>query len=258
MQHFLINSREIIKTNQQQYHLTIRSNCPQGKVILCLHGGPGLPDAELVRYYNSDLAENATLVLWDQRGAGEAYSASFAFKKNLMKERVLDDINNLVNYLCRRFHQQKVILLAHDFGTVLSVWYVQQHPEKVDCLMQVNQVVEKNESSVLLPFKTIFPVLPSFLKERRISGLLKYAVGAKWSANTPLSKEQFDLRESVRSISVPVYLITVTKKLTAKEWFDGLEAPDKEYYTIESTDGNPMFEAPEQFNSIVKTIMGRQ
>ncbi len=258
MQQYLINSHEVVKINHQQYSISIRTNCIGGKVILCLHGGPGLPDAQLVKHYNSDLATDATLVMWDQRGAGESYSASFAFKKNLMKERMLDDINNLVDYLCRRFCQQRIILLSHDFGTVLSVWYVQRHPEKIECLIQANQVVNNNGNEASYNFKSLLPVVPTLLAQRGLHGMIKFAIGAKWSLNTPLAKEQFDLREAVQSLSVPLYLLMGTKNSAAKAWFDSLAAPDKEYYYIENCEGNPMFLAAEQFNNKVKEIMGRR
>ena len=257
MKHYLIDSREVIKTNHQQYPIAVRTNCPEGKVILFLHGGPGLPDAELVRYYNSDIADTAVMVVWDQRGAGEAYSASFAFKKNLMKERMLNDIDNLVRYLCRRFNKQKVVLMAHGFGAVLSDWYTRQHPDKVDCLIQINPTITNQQTDSYGALKTLLPVIPDVLCGRRIAGIAKLIIGAKWSGNTPLAKEQFDLREAVKSLPVPVFMVTGTDAADAKEWFDILKAPAKEHIVFESCSGNPMFEKPDAFNRVVKRIMGR-
>lgn len=258
MKHYLIDSYEVIKTNHQQYYISIRSNRPEGSVILCLHGGPGLPDAELVRNYNSEIADTATLVMWDQRGAGEAYSASFAFKKNLMKERVLEDIDNLVTYLCQRFQTEKVTLLAHEFGTVLSVWYAHLHPDKVDCLIQINPIMDSGEISSSYSLKTLLPVVPNILVNRHLIGIGKLLTGANWSGNTPLAKEQFDFRETVHNLSVPLYVIAGASDTSSKDWFEHVQAPEKAYYPFENCNGNPMFEASKQFNQTIKEIMGRR
>ena len=261
MDSYIIDSHEVIKINHQKYFLSVRSNCRDGNVILCLHGGPGLPNAELIKHYNSDIANAATLVMWDQRGAGDAYSASFAFKKNLMKERLLDDINNVVNYLRNRFQQDKIILLGHSFGTVLSVWYTQQHPEKVAALINVSQLLtpvsEKkvNTSDILITLSA----LKDYFRNRKMKGLLKYVIGAKWSSNTPLAKEPFDFSAEVNALAVPLFVMMGEKDAVSffekvKEWFDCIAAPRKELYPFAYSGHLLLWEDNNKFNKIVKEI----
>lgn len=97
--------------------------------------------------WNSQLADVATLVCWDQRGAGIAYNSKTAKYEVLTKELYVDDLNNVVQYLKERFHKDRIILVGHSFGSELGVWYVQKHPENVESYVGIGQVVDavKNE-----------------------------------------------------------------------------------------------------------------
>ncbi|MBQ9229477.1 MAG: alpha/beta hydrolase [Eubacterium sp.] len=267
MNNYLINSKETVKTNHQQYPIRLLSNRPDGPIFLFLHGGPGMPDAELVLHYQQELAEYGTLVTFDQRGAGDAYSLSFAFKKNLMKERLLSDIDNLVTYLLRRFQKEKVVLCGHSFGSVLSVWYAQQHPEKVACLVNAAQLAEAerphrySSEELFTGAKTLLPVALPAIRSRGFSGLVKLAVGAKWSANSPLAKEDPDLLHTAAVLAMPVYIVmgtndSVTPLEPAKAWFDALTAPDKAFCTVEGAGHPVMFEKPAEYNALIKEFLG--
>lgn len=267
---YLINSKETVWTNEQEYRMHILSDRADAPVILCLHGGPGLPNFAYIKRYQAPLAENATLVMWDQRGAGEAFSASFAFKKNLMKERILADIHNLAEYLKQRFHTDKIILFGHSFGAVLSVWYAQAHPENVAFILNAGQPVtlhaertlskEQKTEYAIRSLQTALPVLPSFVRDYKVSGLLKYALGVKWSGNTPLAKGEPDLMNTVKTLSVPVYIVmgtadVITPYDEAKAWFDALEAPLKHLYVFQDVGHQPMWEQAEKFNEIAASLL---
>jgi pimeloyl-ACP methyl ester carboxylesterase len=52
------------------------------------------------------------------------------------------DAEELVQYLCRRFHQPAVTLVAHDSGSVVAMRLAQQHPELVRSVFLVAPLID--------------------------------------------------------------------------------------------------------------------
>lgn len=147
MKKYFIDTAEKIAVNGQAYYIRIRSQDASNPVVLFLHGGCGAADRPFIMKWNSPLSEKCTLVAWDQRGAGIAYSAKTAKTEVLTKELYIEDTHNVVQYLKERFHKDKIILVGHSFGSQLGVWYTQRFPETVESYVGVGQVVDaaKNE-----------------------------------------------------------------------------------------------------------------
>ena len=147
MSNYIIDSAEKINYNGNDYYIRIRTENTENPVVLFLHGGCGVADRAFIMKWNSPLAKVCTIVAWDQRGAGIAYDRKKAKTEVLTKELYIDDLNNVVEYLKKRFNKEKIILVGHSFGTELGVWYCQCHPENVECYVGIGQVVDavKNE-----------------------------------------------------------------------------------------------------------------
>lgn len=120
----------------------------QKPAIILLHGGPGVSESALFRHYNAALEKHFLMVYWEQRGAGRSYHPDIPRDSMSIDqlERDLDEVVDLVNH---RFGKNKVILLAHSWGTVLGTIYAFQHPEKVAAYIGVAQIANFSEGERL-------------------------------------------------------------------------------------------------------------
>ena len=143
---YTIDSSEIINVTGNEYYLRIRSQNPSNHVVLFLHGGCGAADRPFIMKWQSPLAEICTIVAWDQRGAGIAYDRRIAKTESLTKELYIEDLNNVINYLKRRFNKEKIIIVGHSFGSQLGVWYAQRYPQNIECYVGIGQVVDAVEN----------------------------------------------------------------------------------------------------------------
>ena len=57
-------------------------------------------------------------------------------------------MDELVEYACERFNQEKVIIMGHSYGTILGSQYVLAHPEKVSEYISVGQVVSTSRGEL--------------------------------------------------------------------------------------------------------------
>lgn len=107
--------------------------------VVLLHGGPGTSESALFRHYDAALEKHFLMVYWEQRGAGRSYRSGIPRASMTLAqfERDLDEVVELVR---RRFGKDKVILLAHSWGTELGTIYAYQHPEKVAAYVGTGQV----------------------------------------------------------------------------------------------------------------------
>ena len=97
-------------------------------VVLFLHGGPGMPTMYLAHAFQRPLENDFVMVQWDRRGAGKSYGARVP-AESLTVQRTLADLYELTLWLRTRFHQDRIYLAAHSWGTWLGVVAVTEHPE---------------------------------------------------------------------------------------------------------------------------------
>ena len=114
-------------------------------VLLFLHGGPGVCNRHAVMKHSADLLDTFTLAAWDQRGSGGSYWG--AKKETLTIERLTDDAAELVEWLCRTFHKDKIFIIGGSWGSELGVWLASRYPQRIAAFVGFGQLVnaEKNE-----------------------------------------------------------------------------------------------------------------
>lgn len=110
-------------------------------VALLLHGGPGVSETALFRHYVPALEDHFVMAYWDQPGTGRSYSAE-ALRRGLDLERVLADLDFVVDRLRERFARERLVLIGHSWGSALGVLYAQRHPEKVALYVGTGQVAD--------------------------------------------------------------------------------------------------------------------
>jgi pimeloyl-ACP methyl ester carboxylesterase len=117
----------------------VRGESISNPPLILLHGGPGMSETALFRYYNASLEQIFTVVYWDQRGAGKSFSRRIP-RSSMTVEQFLSDLDELIDIVCARVGQAKVVLYGHSWGSVLGTLYAASHPEKVAAYVGSGQV----------------------------------------------------------------------------------------------------------------------
>jgi pimeloyl-ACP methyl ester carboxylesterase len=126
----------------------IRGQNQHNPVLLFLHGGPGSPETPFVRHYNGGLEKYFTVVTWEQRGAGKSFSSDIP-DSTMHVSHFLDDTDQLVKWLQKRFGQPKIYLVGHSWGSVLGMLAIQRHPEDFLAYVGIGQVVDMQQNEAL-------------------------------------------------------------------------------------------------------------
>lgn len=128
-----IDEKVVTEIGGVEQYLYIRGQNKDNPIILVLHGG--MPLTPMIYTYQYEWENKYTVVNWDRRGCGETYflnkEKSDEIIDNMTFDVLLEDTNQVVEYLTKRFGQKKIIIMADSFGSMIGSQYVQKHPEKV-------------------------------------------------------------------------------------------------------------------------------
>ena len=125
--------------------ILMRGKSVDNPVLLVLHGGPGSPEAPLVRYYNQELENHFVVVNWDQRGAGKSRDVP---DDSISVDQIIADTHELTQYLKTRFGQEKIYLLGHSWGSMLGVRVAALYPEDYYAYVGIGQVADQAASEL--------------------------------------------------------------------------------------------------------------
>ena len=146
--HYALDEKLVLPIGGVPQSIRIRSTDPELPVLLFLHGGPGVCDRHWVLRDQSDLALFATMVCWDQRGAGLSWSRKLR-GKDMTVGRMIEDAHELVAYLKRRFSKTSVYIVGHSWGSILGTLLAQKYPEDVAAYIGMGQFVNGAENERL-------------------------------------------------------------------------------------------------------------
>lgn len=143
-----IATKEFIEVNGVKLGMRIQGNNVNNPVLLFLHGGPGMPEDFLQDSYPISLDEHFTIVWLNQRGAGLSFDSKIDLATINREQFIADDIE-VAKYLCKRFNQEKIYLMAHSWGTTIGIGLAEQAPELFHAYIAMAQVTDQNESERL-------------------------------------------------------------------------------------------------------------
>lgn len=126
------NSIPSIQVNNAILHSEAFGN-PADPLVVVVHGGPGADYRHLLPC--QALADHGyRVVFYDQRGSGLSQRFPYDSYATDPMQQMYGDLEGVINYY-RSSPGQKVFLLGHSWGAMLSSAYINTHPGKIDGLV---------------------------------------------------------------------------------------------------------------------------
>jgi pimeloyl-ACP methyl ester carboxylesterase len=137
-----------VNINGVEQGMFIKSRNIDNPVLLFVHGGPGMPEYWLTRWYPTGLEEHFTVVWWEQRGAGLSYSPDIP-PESMTAEQFIADTHAVTEYLRQRFGREKITLMAHSWGSYIGIQAAARYPELYTAYIGIGQISHQVESEQL-------------------------------------------------------------------------------------------------------------
>ncbi len=139
-----IEEETVIDMNGIKLYLNIRGEDIENPIIVMVHGG--VPMTPIIHTYQPLWEKDYTVVNFDRRGAGESYFLNKnqynTMVESMTPEQYIEDIKAVVEYVTQRFHKEKVIIMAHSFGTTLGSRFALKYPEMVEAYIGAAQIID--------------------------------------------------------------------------------------------------------------------
>jgi pimeloyl-ACP methyl ester carboxylesterase len=140
-----IEVKEAIDIGGIKQWISINGTNTSNPVLLFLHGGPGNSAMSYASKFSGDLQKHFVVVHWDQRESGKTAELN-ASDKPLSVALAESDAIEVINYLRRRFSQDKIYLMGHSWGGFLALKIAAAHPELLKASLAVSPMVNQLES----------------------------------------------------------------------------------------------------------------
>jgi len=124
--------------------VTIRGENRNNPVLLFVHGGPGDVTNPWSFAFFAPWEQYFTIVQWDQRGAGRTLrKTGREVAPTLTVDRMTKDGVELAEYLTKHLGKDKIIVVAHSFGTLLGLGMVRTRPDLFYAYVGTGQVADQ-------------------------------------------------------------------------------------------------------------------
>jgi len=127
---------EKVRIGEADPWIFIRSDDVTSPIALYVHGGPGSSQLTSNRRHTRELEKYFTVVDWDQRGAGKSYGAIRDVGRMTI-DQFVEDTRELTVYLLKRFHQERLVLIGHSWGSVIGALTAGRYPELFHCYVGI-------------------------------------------------------------------------------------------------------------------------
>ena len=125
--------------------VSIKGTNKGNPVLLFLHGGPGNSAMSYASKFSGELQKHFVVVHWDQRESGKTAELN-ASDKPLSAALIESDAIEVINYLRRRFSQDKIHVMGHSWGGFLALKIAADHPDLLKACLAVSPMVNQLES----------------------------------------------------------------------------------------------------------------
>lgn len=135
----MISEKIHININGIEQGMFIKGERADLPVILFLHGGPGMPEYPLTDKYKTPIESHFIVCWWEQRGASLSYHKGMDYSQ-ITSDLLVEDVIAVTQYLCKRFGREKIILMAHSFGTFIGIKAVRKAPQLFHAYVGIAQI----------------------------------------------------------------------------------------------------------------------
>lgn len=137
-----IHEARYVRIGGIEQWIQIRGDDRSNPVLLWLSGGPGFSTIPSTRAYRS-WEKVFTVVMWDERGEGKTFERSGkSVAATMTIDRMADDGIEVAEFLRRRLHKRKIVLLGHSWGSILGIHMIRRRPGLFSAYVGTGQVVE--------------------------------------------------------------------------------------------------------------------
>jgi len=128
--------------------LNVRGQDQANPIVLFVHGGPASPLTPTIWQFQRPLEEYFTVVNWDQRGAGKTYGEADPkdIGDSIHIARYTDDAIEVAEYIKKRYHKKKIILMGHSWGTIVAMSAALKRPDLFYAYVGIGQVISTREN----------------------------------------------------------------------------------------------------------------
>ena len=136
-----INENMYIDVNGQQQWISIYGENKDNPIMLYLHGGPGYSTSYADWAITRKLAGDYTVISWDQRDCAKTWIKD-PKREIVTADMMRSDLEVMVDYLLEYLDKDSLTFLGISWGTYYGCDYAYSHPDKVDCIINLSQVVD--------------------------------------------------------------------------------------------------------------------
>jgi pimeloyl-ACP methyl ester carboxylesterase len=127
--------------------VTIRGEDRQNPVLLFVHGGPGDVTNPWSFAYFAAWEKRFTVVQWDERGAGRTLRKTGPSVASTMTlDRMAQDGIELSEFLRKHLGKDRIVLVAHSFGSILGLRMVQARPTLFYAYVGTGEVADETKN----------------------------------------------------------------------------------------------------------------
>src|SRR4030088_1567538 len=101
-----------------------------------------MPAMYLAHAFQRELEKDFVVIQWDRRAAGKSYREDIS--STLTTEQLVADTIELTNVLRARFHEDRIYLVGHSWGTYLGMLVVARHPELYHAYVGIGQLARSS------------------------------------------------------------------------------------------------------------------
>ncbi|MCC2981106.1 alpha/beta fold hydrolase [Sphingomonas sp. IC4-52] len=123
--------------------ISVRGVDRRNPIVIYVHGGPGAAELGRSWPYQRGLEEYFTVVQWDQRGTGKTLRTNGAetTRPSLSRNRMAQDLVELIAHVRKRFGHDKVALIGHSWGNVIGMDAAMARPDWISAYIGMGPLV---------------------------------------------------------------------------------------------------------------------